>query len=501
MGKHSVSNKGPFGRRRSAGEAAEHRRRGARTLDGGKAKARPERMGEQPLRLDDAGSKRTASLESAPARLKAERDRRRQRYRHIALAVAAGLGLVVVALAIVAWTWLGGLQRTMVVKDEKLIASLEKAKPQKPYTVLLLGGDKRADEPYRTDTMILAKVDPKKKKMWMLSIPRDTRVEVDGHGAIKINSAFTYGGAEGAVKAVKNLTGVSINHYMLVDFEGFSEAVDALGGVWVDVPVEINDVKAASHNKKAAHIDAGYQLLDGDHALTFTRARHQFADQDFSRMKNQQIFFKALADQIAESGNIAKLPRTVSAIAPYVKTDMSLMEMIRTAQALRSAGGKNLNTATIEGEWRSPFIYPDEEKMNKLIEKMRAGKSFEATKTAEKSSAKDAAPAGAEDPSDITVEVRNGGGIAGSGKQASSIIKAQGFDVGKVGNTQQFVYDDTLVVYKENQPNAALVATVLPPGAKLVESRGMYAFDSDVLVVIGKDWDLAKVPTAPISTN
>ncbi len=351
--------------------------------------------------------------------------------------------------------------------------------------------------------MILAKIDPKTKQVWMLSIPRDTRAEIEGHGVGKINSAFTYGGEEGAIKAVKKLTGVSVNHYMNVDFKGFKKAVDALGGVWVDVPVEINDKEAASHNKKAAHIDAGKQLLDGDHALTFVRARHQFADQDFSRMKNQQIFFKALADQVAKSGNIAKLPRVVSSVAPYVQTDMSLMDMIRTAQALRSAGSESLYTATLEGVWRSPFIYPDEKKKEKLIEKMKAGESFEGTKTAKPKSKKKSSSASAETtaekPGDITLTVRNGGGIGGSAKQAASILRARGFDVGAVGNADRMVYDETLVVYKKREPNAALVATALPPGTKIVESRGMYRFDSDVLVVIGKDWDLAKVPVAPIS--
>jgi LCP family protein required for cell wall assembly len=349
--------------------------------------------------------------------------------------------------------------------------------------------------------MILAKVDPKSKKMWMLSIPRDTRVEVDGHGAVKINSAYTYGGAEGAIDAVTDLTGVPVNHYMLVDFKGFEKAVDALGGVWIDVPVEINDLQAASHDKSAAHIDAGYQLLDGAHALTFTRARHQFADQDFSRMKNQQIFFKALADQVAKTENITKIPAVVSSVAPYVKTDMSLIDMVKTAQSLRSAGSKNLSTATLEGKWRSPFIYVDEDNMAELVEKMNAGQSFDSTATPEPQGESGTGTPKVEKPQDITVAVRNGGAPSGSAKQAASILKARGFDVGEVGNAQKRVYDDTLVVYKDNRADAALVATTLPPGARLVESRGMYSFDGDVLVVIGKDWDLAKVPTAPISTQ
>ncbi|HSK48462.1 MAG TPA: LCP family protein [Coriobacteriia bacterium] len=502
MGKHSANKKNPFDRKRSAGRAAEHSRKGIRSLGGPTARTRPHPLGDEQYRLSDPNTKRTASLEKAPARLRAERERRNRKYKRAALAVLAVVALVFVAGGIAAWAWVSTLQNTMVVKAEKLAPSLEKAKPQEPYTVLLLGGDKRRDEPYRTDTMILAKVDPKKKKMWMLSIPRDTRVEIAGHGAVKINSAFTYGGEEGAIKAVKQLTGVPINHYMHVDFKGFKKAVDALGGVWIDVPVVIDDRQAASHNRSASHIDAGYQLLDGDHALTFVRARHQFADQDFSRMKNQQIFFKALADQVAKSQNLTKVPRVVSSVAPYIKTDMSLMEMIRTAQAMRGAGSKKMYTATLEGEWRTPFIYIDEVKKAELIEKMKKGRSFDGSETPDAEDSKvEASAVSAKEPGDITVTVRNGGGIAGCASQASSIVKARGFDVQEVGNASRFVYDKTLVVFKTDQANAAQVAAALPPGAKLVESRGMYSFDTDVLVVIGKDWDLARVPVEPINTN
>ena len=77
-------------------------------------------------------------------------------------------------------------------------------------------------------------------------------------------------------------------------------------------------------------------------------------------MKNQQIFFKALADQVAKIDNVAKLPSVVSAVAPYIATDMSLVDMIRLAQALKSAGSENLYTATAKGEWRSPYIYVDQ---------------------------------------------------------------------------------------------------------------------------------------------
>lgn len=496
MGKHSAGS-GPFNRKHQhLGHTKPRKSRALRAIDAGR--------GTGGQRLSDARPRRQGPLEAAPARLKAERERRRSRLRRVATIAAVALGLVLLAGVAGALAYVRWLEGTMApeVLTKKLQTSLDKAPPQKPFNVLLIGADKRKkDKIGRADTMILARVDPKNKKIWMLSIPRDTRAEIDGQGAAKINQAYAYGGPEGAIEAVRDLTGVPVHHYVQVDFRGFVKAVDALGGVWIDVPVEIDDYAASSHSYKhrAQHIDAGYQLLDGEHALTFARARHQFIDQDFSRMKNQQLFFKALADQVARPENITRLPKIVSAIAPYVKTDMKLMDLIRTAQALRDAGAKSVYTATVPGEWRNPYVWTDEDELDELIDRMNAGVSFDATATPAPSTKGDAAAAPAKKPADISVTVRNGAGIAGCAKQASSILKAQAFDVGEVGNANQFVYDETLVVYKTDRPSAELVAATLPPGTKVVESRGMYSFTSDVLVVIGKDWDLAKVPVVPVT--
>jgi LCP family protein required for cell wall assembly len=401
------------------------------------------------------------------------------------------------------------MQRT-VVRQEKLSVDLAKAKPQEPYNVLIMGVDKRSgDTMYRSDSLMLARIDPKTKQVWMVSIPRDMRAQIPGHGYAKINSAYALGTEQLAIDSVEKLTGVAINHFMAIDFSGFEKVVDAMGGVWIDVPVEINDKQAdRSKGDKASHIDAGYQLLDGAHSLTFVRARHQFADQDFSRMKNQQLFAKAIADQVAKKTSVARVPRIVAAVAPNISTDMSLMEMMRTAQALKAAGSENVYTTTLPGTWRTPFIWPDEAAMQKIIAKLEAGEPFEpkpkkATESSETVSpaATEGAQAPAKKPSQITVTVRNGAGIVGCAKQAASILKARAFKVEDVGNTNQFVYKQTLVIYKSDKASAELIQGSLPPGTKLVQSRGMYAFDTAVLVVVGKDWDVSRVPVAPIQTQ
>ncbi|NTW29338.1 MAG: LCP family protein [Coriobacteriia bacterium] len=393
------------------------------------------------------------------------------------------------------------MQQGMAVQQKEIDAQLTAATPTEPFNVLLLGTDGRKGETsYRSDTVMLAHIDPVAKKVWIVSIPRDTKVAIPGHGQDKINAAHTYGGAALTIQTVKEFTGLPINYYMEVNFEAFQKAVDALGGVWVDVPVAINDSEAdGTTNKTASKVAAGYQLLDGAHALTFVRARHQFVDQDFARMRNQQLFLKALADQMTKAQNISKIPSIVSAVAPYVTTNMSLVDMVKTAQALKSAGSQNVYTATVTGSWSSPYIIPDLTVLNKLMGDIKAGRSFDSTSTSTAGASTTAAPA--KQPADVSVTVLNGAGIAGVAGQASAILRAQGFPIASVGNASQNVYTQTLVIYKTDSSLAALVASYLQPGTKLVESRGMYTFSSDVLVVVGKDWNLSKVPTVPVNTN
>lgn len=464
-------------------------------------------------KLSDPARRRRGALEAAPARLKAERERRRRRTKRLTLTILLStLGLLLVG-AVAVFGYLMWVQHAMtgtIVKDEKISAALAEAKPQEPYNVLVLGGDKRKGETkYRTDTMLMVHVDPKSKKVWMISIPRDTRVTIPGHGTGKINSAHFYGGPSLAIETVSKFTGEPIHHYLEVEFDGFKQAVDALGGVWVDVPQEIDDRKAAttSKNFRAQHIDPGYQLLDGEHALTFVRSR-KFADADFTRMKHQQIFFKALADQIAKPGNLPKIPKIITKVAPYIKTDMKLMDLIRTAQSLQSAGSKNVYTATVLGEWKSPYVWPDEDVLDELVTAMREGRPFDKSEDASATVGAEATTTQSDDekaeatkPSDVTVTVRNGAGIAGCAKQASAILKTHGFSVGDVGNANQFVYQETLVVYKSDRAAAQQVSAALMPGTKIVESRGMYGYDTEILVVVGKDWDLSKIPSAPVRTS
>jgi polyisoprenyl-teichoic acid--peptidoglycan teichoic acid transferase len=407
--------------------------------------------------------------------------------RHRAAKRAAAVAAVIVSVlliggAVAAYAFVQGLEREMqdeVKVDESVGEALTEKAPEEPFNILLLGSDARPEEEAaRADTIIVARVDPGAKRIWMLSIPRDTRVEIPDNGVNKINAANYLGGPALMIDTVEEFLGMPIHHYMEVDFNGFQGIVDAMGGIYVNVEQEIDDWRAASHSpsNRAKHIEPGYQLLDGEHALTFVRSR-DFPDADFTRMKHQQEFFKALASQSMRWSNVLKLPGMAREFARNVSTDMGVGQILSIAQGLRGIDSTNVQTATLPGEWRSPYIVPDVEMKEYLVGQVLSDGDIEERPDEEALLS----------PADVSVAIRNGGGIAGSAAMAAERLRARGFDIREVGNANQFVYEETLVVYTDNEEAARLVARQLKTD-RLVPSRGMYSFDADILVVVGADW-------------
>lgn len=420
-------------------------------------------------------------VESGP-RTSYQEQMRRRALRRAAVIAATIIGLLAFAGVAVAALFLWGLEREMQSKfavDSDVSAALTTKEPEEPFNILLLGSDARPkEEAARADTVILARIDPRERRIWMISIPRDTRVEIPGHGVNKVNAATYHGGPALMIDTVEEFLGMPVHHYMEVDFNGFQGIVDAMGGIYVNVEAEIDDWRAATHspNRRAQRIEPGYQLLDGEHALTFVRSR-DFPDADFTRMKHQQEFFKALASQSMRWSNALKLPGMAREFARNVSTDMGVGQIISLAQAMKGIDESDVQTSTLPGEWRSPYVVVDEELKEHLIAQMMSGGDIE--EPAEEEFALE--------PADITVTVRNGGGISGSAAMAAERLRARGFAIGEVGNANQFVYDETLVVYRDDEDAARLVAKQINSD-RLVPSRGMYSFNTDVLVVVGRDW-------------
>ena len=213
----------------------------------------------------------------------------------------------------------------------------------------MLGSDKRADGSVageRSDTMMVARVAADRKSVSVISIPRDSWVEVPGHGDAKINAAFAFGGPALAVQTVENLSGVRIDHVAVIDWEGFKQLTDALGGVTVKIPKTVYD----PYRKKTW--EAGTHLLDGEDTLTYVRQRAGLPGGDLDRVKRQQNVIRELVSETLTRGTLAN-PVTVYQVLDSVTSNLevddgwSASDMRSLAYSLRSLRKDDIYFATI----------------------------------------------------------------------------------------------------------------------------------------------------------
>lgn len=194
-----------------------------------------------------------------------------------------------------------------------------KVKELESFNLLILGVDSRGGEASRSDTIIIASINPHTEEILLTSLPRDTYTSIPGYYSTKVNAAMALGGASLAKETLETGFGLTIDHYMTVDFQGFQKAIDVLDGVTIDVEKRMyyNDPTDGTH----INLQPGEQILDGKNALDYVRFR---ADNlgDYGRMERQQKFIKATLDELTKFNNVTKLLPFVSSIGEGVKTDL-----------------------------------------------------------------------------------------------------------------------------------------------------------------------------------
>ena len=289
------------------------------------------------------------------------------------------LATVFVAALVGAGIWYANVQaqlnNSQVITAELRQTLQEPSAPSDPYYVLLLGTDGRPGETeYRADSIILARVDPIHKRVTMLSIPRDTRVLWKG-SYMKINAVHFYDGANGMVQAVNELCGVHIAHYAEVNFDGLAGITDALGGVTVNVEQYMRDTENFSD---VVELYPGVQKLNGAQALFFTRVRYAFADSDYTRMRHQRTFIKAMIAQILNTGDPVAIANIVNSTASMVITDLSVSDIISLGtQMIGMNTDKDIYTAYVPSEGTEidgqSYVIADKDALAKMMKVIEAG--------------------------------------------------------------------------------------------------------------------------------
>ncbi len=264
--------------------------------------------------------------------------------------------------------------------QEELIAISEALAPasksfDEPFYLMLLGSDERVGDEesgQRSDTNIVVRVDPVKKQISLVSIPRDTAINLDGYGTVKFNAAYMHNGTAGAIEQATKLTGVGISYYAEVNFDGLIDLVDAVGGVNVVVDERIDDPDAGD-----VVIEAGEQHLDGKAALVFARSR-AYVDGDYTRVANQRKLIMAIAQKVLTMPS-TEMPGVIQAAARCTTTNMTVQDIIALAQQLRSGDNADLviYSATIPSvaEYIDgvSYVFADTEGVKEMMKVVAAG--------------------------------------------------------------------------------------------------------------------------------
>ena len=215
-------------------------------------------------------------------------------------------------------------------------------------TVMIMGIDERGDDVGRSDTLMIATLDPKKHQAALLSIPRDTRVKIKGNGFDKINAAYAYGGYKLTQDTVENFLGTPMDHYVLINIQAFQRIIDAIGGVDIDVEKRMfYEDPWDDDGGLVIDLYPGEQHMDGKTAITYVRYRDE--EGDIGRIERQQKFMKAVMDKVTSPAIIPQLPAVIREVLSSVKTDLSFRQLLELAGSLKEAHDNGLKTEMVQG--------------------------------------------------------------------------------------------------------------------------------------------------------
>jgi LCP family protein required for cell wall assembly len=427
--------------------------------------------------------------------------------------------LVLLSAVVSLWSWAGGTLRAIEQADPRQAAQNPRAAAtvdsavlpagvREPFNVLLVGVDSRSDpeEGVRSDTLILVHVEPVAGWASMLSIPRDSMVEIPGVGQRKINFAYTYGynnaeaiygagtapdagGGALAAETVAGFLGVKIDYIAQVDFNGFQRVIDTLGGVSIDVERPILDPTYPSEDfgYQRLYIPAGLQVMDGAAALRYARTRH--SSSDFDRSARQQQVLRAILAEVRARGLLSQatlLPELARDLQESVSTTLPLSDL-HTLRGLadiaqRIEPGKilalsiNPNDVRIAAENGSD-IYWDPNDVAAQVARLLAGPAPAVEELAR-------------------VQVLNGAERQGLAGRVSSRLAAEGFTLNEPGDAPATAERSMLIDYSGRPETLGRLAAALG-----LDEGSVYAtppadappapFQTDIVLILGADYDPA----------
>lgn len=382
------------------------------------------------------------------------------------------------------------------------VAAIAEAEPAQILSILLLGTDERPDEygPSRTDTMILLSVNLDTGDMGMLSLPRDLWVPIPGMGVTtKINTAYMLGelqayaggGAQLAKDTVSSFVGRPVDYFVRVNFDGFREIIDLIGGVTVTAPNTIHDEEypTPDYGVETFHLDAGTHLLDGETALKYARTRHN--DGDYSRARRQQDIIRAVAQQVMNAGMIPQLlgkaPQLLATMQSSIETDLPMQLGFDLAQRFQNRASGQVQQLVLDNRYGEE-TFSSEGAWILLPDRARVRTALNAFFTTIESpvAAQQVAIA---DPATVRIEILNGTTLPGAAARTAQLLQQQGWQVASIGDADRSDYSQTIVInYGVADAVAAMVSTDLSLKPAQAQINGLaVSAPVDIRIVVGRD--------------
>jgi polyisoprenyl-teichoic acid--peptidoglycan teichoic acid transferase len=370
---------------------------------------------------------------------------------------------------------------------------------------LLLVGTDEVEGTRRSDAVAVLHINPKLKDVRVLSIPRDTRVHIDGVGVSKLNHAFSHGGIRLLRSTVSQFLSIPIHHYVVVNSDGVTRLIDQIGGVDIEVEKDMkyHDVAAGLY----INFKQGAHHFNGKDLIKYVRFRHD-SQGDIGRVARQQKVSKLLFEKIFQLRTLVLSPRLLNTFFKSVDTDVSLVQMSRYLKVfLNTSDALSIKFLTVPGSvrlmdgvsyWRPNIVYLD-----RLIDQTFVDYKVDVVSKKERSviSKKQIARVTQQLELDgaqtiglsqkLRVEVLNGSGYGGVANETAQFLKLKRFLVTNVGNSSSFDYKDTLIVdWKGNLEKSLRLSKLLN-----IKPTNIIVYDRqdkpiDVTLVLGKDWTL-----------
>ena len=327
-----------------------------------------------------------------------------------------------------------------------------------------------------TDTMLLLRFDPEAKKLTVLSIPRDTRTYIEGHGLTKVNAANIHGGPALTAKTVSELLeGVGIDRYVRVNVQGVQNLVDALGGVTVYVPEDMKYQDDSQH--LYINLKQGRQHLNGDKALQLLRFRYDKYG-DIGRVQRQQLVMRALMEQALNPATVARLPKILSVIQSHIDTNLTVEELVALvgfgAQTKRSDVQMLIVPGDYNGDGRHDISYwlPDKSRIQPMMAKY-FDQGFGAT--------------GDVDPVSLRVSIQDSTGRPENVQPLVRKLQEAGYRNIQIDDSWREPLRVTRIVAQQGDNSSAdAIRDYLGLGEVRVEGTG--SLNSDITIQLGQDW-------------